>query len=122
MSDAARPIGDLLLSLWGPSVWAAHFFVMYAAETLACSRAGASSYQAQLAVVTAAVTAIALISLLGFMIRQYVVPNERAQFGYVTSSWLRRISIVLAALAMLAVVWVALPLTMVPACAGPTIA
>src|SRR5688500_6602722 len=94
-----RPIGDLLVCFWCPTVWATHFIVMYAAETLACTVAPEA--QRTLSLIAAAATAIALASLIGFVIRQRIrtISAGRTESRLVGSSFLRDTSIVLALLA-----------------------
>jgi hypothetical protein len=113
-------IRELVLSLAGPIVWAAHFFVMYAAETLVCI--GAAPSRGQFLTIAIPGTTAALIGLAVFIAWQlrfgsHARPTAREGDG----SWfLRRASAALAALAMLAILWSAVPVLLLPACVAPT--
>jgi hypothetical protein len=118
----SRPMGDLFVCFLGPTVWAAHFLVMYAAETLVCSRTVAAAHNLHFLMIAMIATAIAVASLTGLIVRQTVrrVASGRANLASdPASSFLRETSLVLAILAMLGVLWVALPATLVPGCAAP---
>jgi hypothetical protein len=116
MNDTARTesIGKLLIWLAAPTVWATHFLVMYAAETLICT-AGSSGGRYFIPVAVVA-TAVAVASLLYLMTRRlvWIRPNDpTAGDG---SLFLQATSIALSAVSMLAVLWVALPALLLPAC------
>jgi hypothetical protein len=109
----SRPLADFLTCLFGPAVWAAHFFVVYATEALACTPATAAPRQAMLVITIA--TIVALAALAAFLAWQFR-GKPRADDE---SIFLRRISVGLALLAMLAVAWSGLPPALLPACLPP---
>ena len=101
MSTArVRPIGDFVACLFGPLVWAAHLFVAYATEALGCGPVPASPRQ-MVWIITIA-TLVALAALAGFLAWQFRARPRRADEE---SLFLRQLSIGLALLAMLAVIW-----------------
>jgi hypothetical protein len=118
----SRSMGDLLVCFLGPTVWAAHFFLMYGAETLVCSRTVTAAHNFDFSMVAIFATAIAVASLTGLIVRQTVrrAANRQPNVAFdPASSFLRETSIMLAVLAMLGVLWVALPAILVPGCALP---
>lgn len=108
--NRARWITELALPLIGPVIWSAHLFVLYGAEALLCSAPEPS--QPILSFVATAATAVAVILLLGLMLWQL----QREVRHVPTGPFLREVSIVLAGLALLGVLWTALPATLVSAC------
>jgi hypothetical protein len=118
-----RPIGDLLVCCLGPAVWAAHLFVMYAAETLVCTGAWAGARDLHFLLIAAGATAVALAMLLGLIVRRIGFAAAHRQAGLpvdASSSFLHDASLMLALLAMLGVLWVALPAALVTGCPSPT--
>jgi hypothetical protein len=106
----ARPFTDFLLCLLGPAVWAAHFFILYATEALACTGASPArsvSWSAAIA------TAVACIGLAAFLIWQL---QNKAHTRPDAARFLRHISVALAGLAMLAVIWTAAPVLLLTPC------
>ncbi len=121
MARRYRPIGALALLLAGPPVWAAHFFSMYAAETLICTGPGAAARSGQLVPVAATLTAAALAALLTILVYPDCL-RSAGSGGNRRSLWivvLARTPTALAALAMLGVLWTAFPVLLVSACAPP---
>jgi hypothetical protein len=114
MSDArpnVRPIAEALFWLAGPVVWAAHFVVMYGAHALICARMETSAMNLW-PTVAASATAPALLALAGLIVaraRSRAPSNGRTTFA-------RDLTIALAALSLLGVLWVALPATVMPPC------
>jgi hypothetical protein len=115
MSEAppnVRPVAEALGWLAGPAVWAAHFVVMYGAHALICARVAANGVNLWLAVAASA-TALALLALAGIIAarvrRSRARSNGHAMFA-------RDLTIALAALSMLGVLWVALPVAVMPPC------
>jgi hypothetical protein len=116
-----RPFGDLLLCLMGPAVWTAHFMVMYGAHTLVCAGAGGQgTHDRSFLALAAAVTAMALFVLVGFVVWCLVRGRResRAQGAADQATFVRQISIMLALLSMLGTIWVALPALLVAPCAS----
>jgi hypothetical protein len=121
MAHGSRSIGHVALLVAGPLVWAAHLFLMYAAETLVCTGPGAASRGGQLALAAAALTAAALAVLLTILVIRPALDRSARQAaeGIARSSFWHDTPAALAALAMLGVLWTALPVLLVPACSAP---
>ena len=115
-----RSLAELLLCFVGPTVWTAHFMVMYGANALICAGAGQSPRVGLFPAIAAATTAVALLGLAGFV--GWRLTSSRAegrmQAGADHSMFSREISIVLAALSMLGTAWVALPALLIAPCAS----
>jgi hypothetical protein len=109
MISQTRPISDLVGSLIGPIVWAAHFFALYGAETLICLDGGPGLGNMRL--FAAAITAIAVGILLASIIW------TRRSHGRVPA--LRNISNILSLISIGAIAATALPATIVPTCMTP---
>jgi hypothetical protein len=121
MARSSRSIGELALLLAGPLVWAAHFFSMYTAETLFCIGPGAASRGGQLVLVAGTLTAAALGAVLAMLAARPSLGRTAPQAteAIARSLFWRDAPTALAALAMLGVLWTALPVLLVPACAPP---
>lgn len=109
-----RPLGDFFLLFTGPGIWFAHFVVMYGAEALICTGSTGSSGR-QMVWVTVAATGFALAAITTFIarLRRHIPAGET---GHDESRFRRVVSIVLAILSMLGVLWVALPAALLSAC------
>jgi hypothetical protein len=117
MSEAppnARPVAELLAWLAGPAVWAVHFAVMYGAHALICARPGAGAANLWPAVAASA-TALALLALAGLIVVRMTRARSRARSNGHTI-FARDLTIALAAVSMLGVVWVALPAVVTAPC------
>lgn len=121
VASKTESISELLLCFAGPMVWAAHLFVMYGAEALICTGPVATSDKSYFQPVAIAATVLALVSLLCFLTWQWAwnrCDDPERDVG--DGLWfLRRTSMALAALTMLGVLWTALPMALLPVCAGP---
>ena len=93
---------QILFMSSGVTVWALHFAAIYGLSALACARGWRGL------VVPSTVVSTVLASIAIGVILAVALPR-RAQFEY----WM---SACLAALALVAIVWEALPVLMVPAC------
>ena len=106
-SGAAAPGGSVAGStvgiVLGIAIWALHFGAIYAISALACAR----SSPGVIAWATGAVTIVAIGAALAIVVRAY---PARARF----SAWM---SMSIAALALIAIVYEAFALLLVPACA-----
>lgn len=69
----AIPIRRAALTLFGPLVWAAHFLVVYASESLFCRSAGGSAHS--VLVIAASVIAIVVI-LRDFRAQRRLAPAD----------------------------------------------
>jgi hypothetical protein len=112
MTSQPRPLSDLIGSLIGPIVWAAHFFVMYGAETLICINGGLGFHNMHL--FAAAITAIAIGILLVI-----IIWNRRSWYSRGCAPALRDISNILSIISIGAIAATALPAAVVPTCASP---
>ena len=123
MGTSSRSTGELALLLAGPTVWAVHFFLMYGAEVLICTGPVATSRGGQLLPVAIALTAVAMTGLLCILVRRFALDRQahQATEDIHGSLFWRDASTALAALAMLGVLWVALPAMLLPACAPPAV-
>jgi hypothetical protein len=117
----SRSFSDWAFVLAGPVVWAAHFFLLYGAEALLCTGPGAAARGGQLLPLAAALTAAAVACLLGIVAWQFRFRRRarRATEGIAGTLFWRDAPTALAGLAMLAVLWVAYPAMLLPACAPP---
>ena len=105
---------ELLLCLSGPLLWAAHFFVLYGAATLACV-ASNGRYRNAFPSFAVIVTLAAMAVVLG--LAKWQAGRTRWQNAEVTS-FLRVLSILLAGAAVLAMLWALLPVLILPMCGG----
>jgi hypothetical protein len=91
----ARLLSEFLIVLVGPMGWAAHFFILYGAEALVCTRATSPSHA--LRWINLVATAVALCALAGLLIRQYRTRRSKRDDAGVflrdASAWLALISI-----------------------------
>jgi hypothetical protein len=114
----ARSIADLLLCLVGPAVWTTHFMVMYGANALICAGTGASQGAGLFRTMAAVATIVGLLGLAGFVAWCLSVHRSglRAPTGDEQTKFAHQVSILLAALSMLGMAWVALPAMLLAPC------
>jgi hypothetical protein len=114
MSARTSPLSAFLACLRGPMVWAAHFFVLYGAETLVCMLASSPATAMRLTVL--AVTAMALAILVAPLLcaGNARVDDREAQ------SFLRTLSIWLSTLSAGAILASAVAAWRLGACLSPT--
>lgn len=98
----------------GPIVWAAHFLLVYASESLICSRGGGAG--GHLLVVGAA-SAAAVAVLLAVIVNSD--RRARAAQDRPGERFMDHVAVTLGFLGLIAVLWTALPATLVPACSPP---
>ncbi|MEW6257862.1 MAG: hypothetical protein AB1592_18065 [Pseudomonadota bacterium] len=96
-----------LASLYGPLLWAAQFLLVYASESLACKFLGADAHR--VLVLTASLAAALAVTIL--LLRQW-----RGDMHGTAAS----LGVGLAGLALVAIIWTALPALILPSCAAPT--
>ncbi|MGH6768174.1 MAG: hypothetical protein ACRECO_04030 [Xanthobacteraceae bacterium] len=102
--------------LFGPAVWAAHFFLLYGIAGFTCLPLDAVR-QGQIRLLALSLTVIALLVLVGFLARQSLGirrPGDRLTESLTT--FLARTANVLALLAILGVIWTVAGTMMIPAC------
>jgi hypothetical protein len=115
-SKSVQPLRDFLRVLIAPAVWFAHFSFLYGAEALICiepppGRGAAMGWTAILATAVALTGVIVLIWRLLYSAKTTALPADRG------GAWLRHVSLLLAILSALGIIWTALPTTILPACA-----
>ena len=106
---SARSIKGLGFVLAGPAIWAIHFFVLYASEGFLCA-AGPWAAADAVRLISLTATTIAVAALLVFLGVQRQRPAAIEAVAY------RDISMGLAVMALLAVIWSALPAILLPVC------
>ena len=117
MSEApprARPFAEMLYCLAGPSVWAAHFFVLYGAHALICARMGTGAPSLLWPSLAASATALALLGLAGIIALRVRFGARRN--GRSEAMFSRKLAIGLALISMLGVLWGALPAALMAPC------
>ena len=107
-----RPLSDFLLIFAGPVVWFIHLVLLYGAEALLCMPP-AGSERAMIWVGVSA-TAGALGALVVVAI---AAPRADGRSRHAGATFLRNTTLLLALLSAVGVVWNALPLALVRACA-----
>ena len=113
MTKNVRPLGDFLLALAGPIVWAAHFFVVYGFEAVICTRVSSPDYVMRWIIAAATVAAIGALAV--FLLRNWARHSQDPD----TAQFLRHIYAALAIISMGAVIGAALPSLTLPACMSP---
>jgi hypothetical protein len=108
--------------LFGPIVWATHFFLLYGIASYGCTPPD-TTRQGAVRLIFLALSAVALSALIGFL--AWYLFGVRQQPGeYLNKDiryFLRRIANLLAVLAIVGVVWTATGATLIPACVVPGI-
>jgi hypothetical protein len=101
MTTKAQPLGKFLLAMLGPTVWAAHFFVVYGVEAAVCTRAASPAVTMRWIVAAATTAAVAGLAAV-LMLRFRGPPGEPEDLGF-----LRKVSVYLALLSLGAILAVA---------------
>lgn len=111
MNGQPLPLSSLLFALAGPIVWAAHFFTLYLSEAFACTdRGGAAAVHW----IGTGATIVALAALAVWGARFPTSPGGSRE----GSASLFAFAPPLTVLSMLAILWSAMPLFLLPACTG----
>jgi hypothetical protein len=109
-------VGKFILCLAGPVIWAAHLAALYGGHTLICARL-ASSANVWWAVTVSVVTALSLVGVALVVRWQWSPPRPADRLPEQRRpSFLRSVSLALAGLSALALIWNALPAALVPPC------
>ena len=109
-----RPLADLLRLFIPPTIWFAHFTVIYGAKALICTPPVArASVMMWIGVVATAATLAALIAF-AFLLGRPVNRTEHTD-----AEFLHGATLLLALLSGLGVIWTAFPLAVLPVCAPP---
>lgn len=107
-----------LFALAGLLIWSLHFGAIYVFQALACARGFAGREIAGIGIVTVFIAAVTLLALLSSA--AVLVAGWRTAAGTAELSdhdeFLRRLAMLIAGLAIVAIVWEALPILMMPAC------
>jgi hypothetical protein len=114
-----RPVGDFLRMTIAPTIWFAHFSVLYAAEALICIGPPAD-WGATMRWTVILATAAALGGLIILAARLLRSGKNAPPRSEDSAAWLRRTSLLLTLLSALAVIWTTLPTAVLPACAHQT--
>jgi len=113
MTARARPLGDFLACLLGPMIWAAHFFIVYGAETVACLTNSPTNAMQWTMIVT---TVMALAAVTLTIMRH---PRNVHAADDTTQGFLRILAVSLAVLSAAAIVATALSAFRLPMCVSP---
>jgi hypothetical protein len=112
MTAPPRSVADLIATLIGPIVWAGHFFMLYGAEALICTKGiGLDDMRLFAAAATAIAVGILVVAIVRSR-RPMPSSNDRAPA-------LREISSVLSLISIGAILAVALPTASIPTCTNP---
>jgi hypothetical protein len=117
---AGRPVLEVLLSAAGLAVWAAHFGAIYATNSLACERGLAGSRVLGLPFVPAMVAGLTLVALavLALLLRAALsrLDPPLDEGGEAEPRFTRWFAAATSALALVAVLFQAVPALVVPPC------
>jgi hypothetical protein len=113
-----RSITVLLVWLFGPIVWTAHFFMMYGTAAALCMGLARDSAAGQSRLIAVVLTVLAIALLLCFAAWQLVGYRRNLSDGPVDAAllFMRTTAIALAILALIGVVWVAVPAMVLSPC------
>ena len=102
-----RPLADLLRLFVGPSLWFAHFTVIYGAEALTCRAPAATAGRIMISIGAVATLAAlaALIMFAAMLLRTRPASDEAT--GHTGEAFLRDAALLLALLSVLGVIWIA---------------
>jgi hypothetical protein len=114
----AEPVPSMTVARWlaGPLVWTAHFLIVYASESLVCSRGGGAALHLGL---------VAAASVAGLLVLLAVTPyswRAGAARGLGVSpgrAFMDRAAVALGLLGMLGLIWTALPAMLLSSCSPP---
>jgi hypothetical protein len=107
-----------LFALAGLLIWSLHFGAIYVFQALACARGFASREVAGVGIVTAFIAAATLLALLAtaaVIATGWRTPGPGVELTE-HDEFLRRLTILVAGLSAVAIVWQALPVLMMPPC------
>jgi hypothetical protein len=105
----------LTVTRWfsGLIIWAAHFLIVYASESLVCTRGGGASMHAAIVVTASIVAFILLVGVTAYSWRDASTAHTPS------AAFMDRLAAALGLLGMLAVLWAALPAVFISACLAP---
>jgi formate hydrogenlyase subunit 3/multisubunit Na+/H+ antiporter MnhD subunit len=112
----AKSFSEFLWVLSGPVIWTVHFFSIYITESLICTRPDPS---VGVMWVAALLLTIAALALLGAVIvlqrRTFTKPGKNTEGE--DRDFLPWLTLLLSMVSALAVIWVTVPVFMLPVCA-----
>jgi hypothetical protein len=108
-ADARGFLGDVLLGLSGLLVWAGHFLLVYVATALLCARTSAGAF-IPFFILLATVLAVAALAAVAVLARRRLRHESSGR------RLLARLAIFGAAIALVAVIWQAMPAGFLPSC------
>jgi hypothetical protein len=111
----SSPLPVLTVTRWlaGPLIWTAHFLIVYASESLVCTRGGGAATHL---VLVAAATLAGLIVLLAVISQSRRAASDHNAPG---QAYMDKVATGLSLLGMLGLIWTALPATLLSACSLP---
>ena len=113
MNPRPRALTHLLVALTGPIVWAAHFFVLYLTEAFACGGGAAADAAVRWIGATATLGALSTVAVWGaqraFRRSKRLSLQEDAPLAFAAP---------LTLLSVVAILWSAMPLLLLPACSA----
>jgi hypothetical protein len=114
---SVQPLADFLRVLIAPTIWFAHFTFLYGAEALICIGPATerSAIMGWTAILATAAALTGLIILMARLLQSAKAAAARTDRG---NAWLPQVSLLLALLSALGIIWTALPTAILPACAS----
>lgn len=116
MSRGTATAGEFFLSLWGPIVWAVYFLLYYGLSGVVCAPPVTAESDALLGAVGIALSGAAALLIGGFTDWRGARLAHLGASGRDNQHFLFEISIALALLSLVAVIWNAIPMLMFSAC------
>jgi hypothetical protein len=123
VSTPTRPVAYLAVMTGGLSIWAAHFALTYASQTMFCASvqpADASLLWAIEGIVTVGAGAALLVFARWLWARPRVAADAPAADGQ-KAHFVRHVATAGIGLALLAIVWSTLPMLLLEPCGPPTL-
>lgn len=111
----------LLFTVAGLLIWASHFTVIYAVNALACERGWADDRvigmdYVPFMIMVATLVAVGTLALVGVLAYLGRTPDLRDASGVRVSAFLRKLTMTIVGLSLLAVIYEAVPAFIVPTC------
>ena len=100
----------------GPLIWAAHLFALYAFTALACARRFADLSWLGVGVVPWAISGATVVAAAATLLAIRLALRDRRRSNGNASHFLHWLTAALGGLALLGILWEALPALLVPAC------
>jgi hypothetical protein len=113
MSARPLPLTHLVVALAGPIVWAAHFFTLYLAEAFACSAGAAPAAAVRWIGTTATIVALGSLAVWGTRKGVRASKSQSLRVDVPLA-----FAVPLTFLSTVAILWSAMPLFLLPACAA----